>query len=80
MYLTCGPFTGQFASWPRCRARPVLACCRVCAKEGPCHTPWGGEDQDPVVAPPETELERALAEQLSELAQGHHREGSSAGR
>jgi len=40
----------------------------------------GGEDQDPVVAPPETELERALAEQLSELAQGHHREGSSAGR
>lgn len=28
------------------------------------HTPWGGEDQVPVVAPPETELERALAEQL----------------
>jgi hypothetical protein len=28
------------------------------------HTPWGGEDQDPVVAPPETELERALAEQV----------------
>jgi hypothetical protein len=28
------------------------------------HTPWGGEDQAPVVAPPETELERALAEQI----------------
>jgi Cyclic nucleotide-binding domain len=28
------------------------------------HTPWGGEDQVPVVAPPETELERALAEQV----------------
>ena len=28
------------------------------------HTPWGGEDQDPVVAPPETELERTLAEQV----------------
>ena len=27
------------------------------------HTPWGGEDQAPVVAPAETELERALAEQ-----------------
>ena len=26
------------------------------------HTPWGGEDQVPVVAPPETELERALTE------------------
>ncbi len=28
------------------------------------HTPWGGQDQVPVVAPPETELERALAEQV----------------
>jgi hypothetical protein len=28
------------------------------------HTPWGGEDQVPVVAPPETELERILAEQV----------------
>jgi hypothetical protein len=28
------------------------------------HTPWGGEDQVPVVAPAETELERALAEQV----------------
>jgi len=28
------------------------------------HTPWGGEDQVPVVAPPETELERALAERI----------------
>ncbi|HEV2258482.1 MAG TPA: cyclic nucleotide-binding domain-containing protein [Streptosporangiaceae bacterium] len=28
------------------------------------HTPWGGEDQVPVVAPPETELERALVEQV----------------
>jgi len=28
------------------------------------HTPWGGQDQAPVVAPPETELERALAEQI----------------
>ena len=28
------------------------------------HTPWGGEDQVPVVAPPETELERALAERV----------------
>ena len=28
------------------------------------HTPWGGEDQVPVVAGPETELERALAEQI----------------
>ena len=28
------------------------------------HTPWGGEDQAPVVAPAETELERALAEQV----------------
>jgi hypothetical protein len=28
------------------------------------HTPWGGEDQVPVVAPPETELERALSEQI----------------
>ena len=28
------------------------------------HTPWGGEDQTPVVAEPETELERALSEQI----------------
>jgi hypothetical protein len=28
------------------------------------HTPWGGEDQAPVVAPAETELERALAERI----------------
>lgn len=28
------------------------------------HTPWGGQDQPPVVAPPETELERALSEQI----------------
>ena len=28
------------------------------------HTPWGGEDQVPVVAPPETELERALTERV----------------
>jgi len=28
------------------------------------HTPWGGQDQVPVVAPPETELERALSEQI----------------
>ena len=28
------------------------------------HTPWGGEDRIPVVAPAETELERALAEQV----------------
>ena len=28
------------------------------------HTPWGGQDQAPVVAPPETELERALSEQI----------------
>ena len=28
------------------------------------HTPWGGEDQAPVVAPPETKLERALAERV----------------
>ena len=28
------------------------------------HTPWGGEDEVPVVADPETELERALAEQI----------------
>jgi hypothetical protein len=28
------------------------------------HTPWGGEDQVPVVAPAETELERTLAEQV----------------
>ena len=28
------------------------------------HTPWGGQDQVPVLAPPETELERALAEQV----------------
>jgi len=28
------------------------------------HTPWGGEDQAPVVAPAETDLERALAEQV----------------
>jgi hypothetical protein len=28
------------------------------------HTPWGGQDQAPVVAPPESELERALAEQI----------------
>jgi len=28
------------------------------------HTPWGGEDQAPVVTPPETELERALAERV----------------
>ncbi len=27
-------------------------------------TPWGGHDQVPVVAPPETELERALSEQV----------------
>jgi CRP-like cAMP-binding protein len=28
------------------------------------HTPWGGEDEIPVVVDPETELERALAEQI----------------
>jgi hypothetical protein len=28
------------------------------------HTPWGGQDQATVVAPPETELERALSEQI----------------
>jgi hypothetical protein len=28
------------------------------------HTPWGGEDQAPAVAPAETELERALAERI----------------
>ena len=28
------------------------------------HTPWGGEDQVPVVAPSETELERVLAERV----------------
>jgi Cyclic nucleotide-binding domain len=28
------------------------------------HTPWGGQDQAPVVAPPESELERALSEQI----------------
>ena len=28
------------------------------------HTPWGGEDQTPVVAEPESELERALSEQI----------------
>jgi hypothetical protein len=28
------------------------------------HTPWGGEDETPVVAPPETELERVLAERV----------------
>jgi hypothetical protein len=28
------------------------------------HTPWGGQDQAPVVAPPETELERSLSEQI----------------
>src|SRR5215467_12615478 len=33
------------------------------------HTPWGGQDQVPVVAPPETELERALAEQVMQGGQ-----------
>ncbi|HEY7430725.1 MAG TPA: cyclic nucleotide-binding domain-containing protein [Streptosporangiaceae bacterium] len=28
------------------------------------HTPWGGQDRVPVVAPPETELDRALSEQI----------------
>jgi Cyclic nucleotide-binding domain len=28
------------------------------------HTPWGGQDQVPVVAPAETELERTLSEQI----------------
>ena len=28
------------------------------------HTPWGGEDNETVVAPPETELERAMSEQI----------------
>lgn len=28
------------------------------------HTPWGGQDRAPVVAPPETALERALSEQI----------------
>jgi hypothetical protein len=28
------------------------------------HTPWGGEDETPVVAGPESELERALSEQV----------------
>ena len=27
-------------------------------------TPWGGQDQTPIVAPPETELERAMSEQI----------------
>jgi hypothetical protein len=34
------------------------------------HTPWGGQDQAPVVAPPESALERALSEQVM---QGGHR-------
>lgn len=33
------------------------------------HTPWGGQDQAPVVAPPETELERALSEQIMQTGQ-----------
>ena len=33
------------------------------------HTPWGGQDQAPVVAPPETELERVLSEQIMQGAQ-----------
>lgn len=28
------------------------------------HTPWGGEDSEPLVAPPESELERRLSEQI----------------
>jgi hypothetical protein len=28
------------------------------------HTPWGGEDETPVVSDPETELERSLSEQI----------------
>lgn len=28
------------------------------------HTPWGGEDEAPVVSEPETELERSLSEQI----------------
>src|SRR5215469_7454479 len=32
------------------------------------HTPWGGQDQVPAVAPPETELERALSEQIMQRA------------
>lgn len=28
------------------------------------HTPWGGQDETPVVAEPETELERSLSEQI----------------
>ena len=33
------------------------------------HTPWGGQDQTPVVAPPESELERALSEQIMQGGQ-----------
>ena len=33
------------------------------------HTPWGGQDQVPAVAPPETELERVLAEQVMQGGQ-----------
>jgi hypothetical protein len=33
------------------------------------HTPWGGQDQVPVVAPPETEFERALSEQVMQGGQ-----------
>ena len=33
------------------------------------HTPWGGEDEAPEVAEPETQLERALADQIMQVGQ-----------
>jgi hypothetical protein len=41
-------------TWPQLWLRTVFGT----------HTPWGGEDHEPVVAAPETGLERALSEQL----------------
>jgi hypothetical protein len=43
------------------------------------HTPWGGEDQVPEVAPPETELERALAERVMQGGPRPSVRGLSAG-
>jgi len=36
------------------------------------HTPWGGHDHVPVVAPPETEFERALSEQVMQGGERPH--------
>jgi len=43
------------------------------------HTPWGGQDEAPVVAPPETEFERGLSDQIMQAGERPAVRGVQAG-